>query len=96
MNPKKRKITALKFILRLKIKGKVDVNWTDEIPETEGYYWVDCFAFGQRVVPVFTRPGHDYLCINNPDVCRHTKSDFWAVKSLGAKWAGPIKKPNLI
>lgn len=69
-------------------------KWTTIVPEVPGKYWVDCPIIGKTIVSVFVRPGHNYLCINSPWVCQHTKSDFLMVCKLAAFWCGPIKEPE--
>ena len=63
-------------------------------PQIPGYYWKKD-GNEQTIVEVFVRPGHTYLCIENPDVCKHTKSDYWAVQHLNVEWAGPIPRVEL-
>ncbi len=70
------------------------MEWTSETPKQKGWYWIHGFLWDRKIVPVFTRPGHDYLCVNHPDVCNHTKSDFLCVEKLGAMWSGPIEPPK--
>jgi hypothetical protein len=69
-------------------------NWISEPPKEAGWYWMDSDYFGYRIIEVFKRPAHDFLCISNPQCCQHTKSDYLAVSKLGAKWAGPIQPPQ--
>ena len=63
-------------------------------PTKPGWYWIDCdyISSEPRIIKVFVRPGHDYLCINSPHVCQHTKSDFLAVCKLGAEWSPRIEE----
>ncbi len=62
------------------------------IPKEPGYYWIDndIICSAPKIVNVFIRPGHDYLCINAPHVCSHTKSDFLAIIQLGGEWSPRI------
>lgn len=62
------------------------------IPKEPGYYWIDndFISSAPKIVKVFTRPGHNYLCISAPHVCSHTKSDFLAIKKLGGEWSPRI------
>ncbi len=70
--------------------------WDTEPPTESGWYWFkqaydDHF---QRIIYVFTRPGHGYLCVNSEGMSLYQKSDFLSVKRMTkAIWAGPIQEP---
>ena len=68
--------------------------WTDEPPEEAGWYWCEMVGCCVEAVEVFIRPGHSYLCIENPGDCSHTKRDFLMIGKLNAKWSGPIPTPK--
>lgn len=58
--------------------------WLDK-PTEPGWYWYDV-GDGLRPTQVFIRPGHSYLCIQDPSDCSHTKRNFLAVAKLPGKW----------
>jgi len=71
----------------------IDTNslqYSKNIPTKEGYYWL-LEGELEEIVEVFTRPGHKYLCILDPNATY--KRNFLAVNNLPYLWAGPINKP---
>ena len=70
------------------------MKYSFDIPTKEGFYWIDSDIIDKGIYLIFKRPGHDYLCVNDPRVCQHTKSNFLALQHLDARYAGPIKEPK--
>jgi len=68
---------------------RANLKWTTEAPKKEGYYFVGHQPNGETIAHVFTRPGHNYLCVEDANA-------FYMVEKLGTKWAGPIAEPEAI
>jgi len=74
-----------------------DLQWTDDPPEKEGWYWIDDGSeppFAPRIVkvgPYHRQPDID-LVVDDPmdDAGIQRTLDEYA----DTKWAGPIPEPN--
>ena len=65
-----------------------------ETPTEAGWYWL--YMDGLLTIEhVFTRPGHDYLAVQQPDIGLLGKRSFLAVAKIRGDWYGPIPKPEL-
>lgn len=69
-------------------------GWSEDIPKGPGYYWIRSHYFGEQVMEVFYRPGHKYLCIQNPEQDDDGPRDFIAISKLDAEWSDRIPKPK--
>jgi len=67
----------------------LDLEWTDEPPEQEGWYWYRERYRGEYLDPVIEYVGKHYgrLKIN-------ATRGAPPVTHLDAKWAGPIPRPS--
>lgn len=67
-----------------------------DVPTVEGFYWLHMNDIW-TIEHVFKRPGHEYLCVQQPDIGLAGKRSFLAVEKLvnHAAWFGPITKPEV-
>lgn len=64
-------------------------------PTEPGWYWHKGFFTRPEGEPVevIIRPGHEYLCIYDPECCQHTKRNFIAVAKMGGEWGPKLDNP---
>ena len=73
-------------------KNGASSKYSKRTPMAEGWYWLNIDGV-ERVVEVFIRPGHSYLCIQE-ETEYPQKRNFMAVYNLPYLWAGPIPRPT--
>ena len=85
------------------IKAEEKINrmnagvWMTDAPTEPGFYWFkeayDDHA--TRIIRVFARPGHSYLCIWAENMTLYGNDDYLSVNKMSkAIWSGPILEPT--
>ena len=65
------------------------MNWTTEVPYEYGWYWIREESYMDKIVEIFKRPGHQYLCTWDENY-----EDYRSVNKIEALWSGPINSPS--
>ena len=66
-----------------------DLEWTEEPPEKEGYYWMQEVYRGEWLSPEIK-----YVAMSHGRLKTRDTRGYPGVTELDARWAGPIPEPT--